>query len=314
MYLGIEIGGTKLQLGAGDGSGAVLDVLRRFEVDPSKGAQGILADIARTGRELIAARGVTRIGVGFGGPVDCEKQTVVRSFHIQGWDGFPLGSWLKEQFGLPAAIANDADAAGLAEARIGAGAGCRVVFYITVGTGVGGSLIVEGKVHGNGIASEIGHLRPGLSAADPEQTVESFASGWGIARFVRERLEACREAPDGACAELLELCGGDPFTLDTRRIAEAARGGNPVAIEGLRRCWRTLGWAVAQVITLTAPEIVVIGGGVSLIGEKLFFAPLREEVDRYVYPPLHNSYAIKPAALGEEVVVHGAIAVAREAR
>ncbi len=314
MRLGIEIGGTKLQLGVGDGSGRSLEVLRRFDVEPSKGAQGILEHIARTGRELIAGYRVTRIGVGFGGPVDCRKQRVVRSFHIRGWDGFPLGDWCREQFGLPSAILNDADAAGLAEARIGAGAGCRVMFYITVGSGVGGSLVVEGKTHGNGIASEIGHMRPGLMAVDPEQTVESFASGWGIARYVRERLQACGEAPEEGCAQLLELCGGNPAALDTRKIAQAARGSNPIALEGLKRCWQALGWAVAQVITLTAPEIVVIGGGVSLIGEELFFEPLREQVERYVYPPLRGSYLIKPAALGEEVVVHGAIAAAAKAR
>lgn len=313
MYLGIEIGGTKLQLGVGDGKGGMLVALRRYEVDPSKGAKGILARIARTGRELIARHGVTGVGVGFGGPVDCKTQTVVRSFHIQGWDGFRLGDWCREQFGLPVVIANDADAAGLAEAQIGAGDGYRVVFYITVGSGVGGSLVINGKVHGNGIASEIGHLRPGLSATDPNRTVESFASGWSIARYVRERLQARNGKPDEARAELLELCGGDQSALDTRRIAKAALAGNPLALEGLKRCWKALGWAVAQVITLNAPEIVVIGGGVSLIGEDLFFKPLREQVERYVYPPLRGSYSIQPACLGEEVVLHGAIAMARKA-
>lgn len=312
MYLGIEIGGTKLQLGVADGKGGALVALRRYEVDPSKGAQGILARIARTGKEMIARHGVTGVGVGFGGPVDCKSQTVVRSFHIKGWDGFPLGAWCREQFGLPVAIANDADAAGFAEARIGAGDGHRVVFYVTVGSGVGGSLIVDGKIHGNGIASEIGHLRPGLRATNPNLTVESLASGWSIARYVRERLEASREKPDEAGAELLELCGGDPSALDTRQIAKAAHRGNSLALEALKRCWKALGWAVAQVITLTAPEIVVIGGGVSLMGQDLFFDPLRKQVQRYVYPPLLGSYTIQPACLGEEVVVHGAIAMARQ--
>jgi glucokinase len=101
--------------------------------------------------------------------------------------------------------------------------------------------------------------------------------------------------------------------LSTEVIAEAAGQGNELAREALRRALQTLGWAIAQMVSLLAPNIIVIGGGVSLMGEQMFFAPLRREVARYVYRPLQSSYQIVPAALGEEVVVQGALALARSA-
>ena len=93
-------------------------------------------------------------------------------------------------------------------------------------------------------------------------------------------------------------------------VAQAAAEGNEVAKEVLDHACQALGWALAQVITLLAPEVVVVGGGVSLMGEQLFFSPLRAEVERYVFPPLVGSYRLSPAALGELVVVHGAVALA----
>jgi len=94
-------------------------------------------------------------------------------------------------------------------------------------------------------------------------------------------------------------------------VADAARAGNATARAIFRRATQTYGWAIAQMITLLSPEVVVVGGGVPLAGEDLFFAPLREEVDRYVIPPLRGTYQIAPAELGEEVVLHGALALAR---
>ena len=94
-------------------------------------------------------------------------------------------------------------------------------------------------------------------------------------------------------------------------MAEAAKAGNKAALAIFRRATQTYGWAIAQMITLLSPQVVVIGGGVPLAGEALFFAPLRKEVERYVFPPLRGTYRIAPAELGEEVVVHGALALAR---
>jgi glucokinase len=339
MILGIEIGGTKLQLGIGAGDGSPLVALDRHVVDPAGGAVGILARIEVATAAIVRRHSVVRVGIGFGGPVDSTAGQIIRSHQIEGWHDFPLVEWFGRTFALPAVLGNDCDCAALAEARFGAGHGRRVVFYVTVGSGVGGGLIVDGEIYrGHGsAAAEIGHLRPGLHADRPDQTVESLASGWGIAAAAQSRLadpiyhpfsslrerlaptephelrQRLSEADDVVAefgADLLNRASGRLDQVTAKIVAQAAGDGNQIAIEVLNHACQVLGWAIAQVITLLSPDVVVIGGGVSQIGEALFFAPLRAEVERYVFPPLLRSYEILSSQLGEEVVVHGALALA----
>jgi glucokinase len=339
MFLGIEIGGTKLQIGVGAGDGSPPVALSRLEIELAAGAVGILGRIESETAALVAKFPVRRIGVGFGGPIDPDTGRIIRSHQIEGWHDFPLADWCQRTFKLPAVVGNDCDVAGLAEARFGAGRGRRVVFYVTVGSGIGGGLIIDGQIYrGSGLAAaEIGHLRPGLHAERPDDTVESIASGWGIAAAaqarlaepmlhpfpplgepvridrheqLRQRLIEVEEVSEEFAADLLARADGRPEQLTAKLVAQAAGDGNQLAIEILQNACGVLGWAVAQVITLLAPQAVVVGGGVSQIGEPLFFAPLRSAVERYVFPPLLQSYEILPAKLGEEVVIHGAMALA----
>jgi glucokinase len=321
MYLGIEIGGTKLQLAIGAGDGSPLVELRRFDVRPADGAGGIRRQIESGAGELLARHEVTAIGVGFGGPVEGRAGRVVKSHHVEGWEGFELAAWCREKFGLPAVIGNDCDVAALAEARFGAGQGSSPVFFVTVGTGIGGGLVIEGKIyqgHGSAVA-EIGHLRPGPQARQPMKNLESLAAGWGIAaqaaaRVKRSRPKRLADQPYPAdAADLITRCGGQLENLTARHVAEAAGAGNELARDILSQATTVLGWAIAQVITLVSPEIIVIGGGVSLIGEELFFTPVRQAVETYVFPPLRECYAIVPAKLGEDVVLYGAMALASSA-
>lgn len=341
MFLGIEIGGTKLQVGVGRGDGSPLAELARFDVDREQGARGIRERLAEICGRLVQRHGARGVGIGFGGPVDHLAGRTIRSHQIEGWHDFPLVDWCRQTLNLPAVLSNDADAAGLAEARFGAGGGKQVVFYITVGSGIGGALVLGGQIFrgGSGVAAEIGHLRPGPLADHPDQTVESVASGWGISveaqarltepisrslgqimsggkpfgpESVRQRLIEAEEADEEFAADLRERCDGQVDRLTTKMLGQAAAEGNRLAEAILRHAVQTLGWAVAQVITLISPEVVVIGGGVSLIGETLFFAPLRQEVNRFVFPPLRGTFRIVPAQLGEEVVVHGALALAAD--
>jgi glucokinase len=316
MYLGIEIGGTKLQLGVGDGKSAELAELVRHDVDSQRGAAGILEQIERTGASLIRKHDIERIGIGFGGPVDSAAGITTKSHQVEGWENFPLAQWCLESLGKPAVIGNDCDCAALAEARHGAGRGAKIVFYVTVGTGIGGGLVVEGRLHGSGrpAAAEIGHLRPGPMAREPELTVERMASGPGIAALAERRVTCFEDHEQAGAKDLMARCHRDFSQLTAKLVAEAAVDGNELARDILFQSYRYLGWAVAQVITLIAPEVVVIGGGVSLIGEEFFFQPLREVVPGYVFPPLASSYRIVPAGLGELAVVHGAIALAAGAQ
>ena len=215
MFLGIEIGGTKLQLAVGAGDGSPFVELRRADIRPEDEAGGILRQIETIGRELVERHRPAAVGIGFGGPVDAEEGRTIVSHQVEGWADFGLVGWCGQTFGLPAAISNDADAAGLAEALFGAGRGHRVVFYITVGSGIGGALVIDGRVYsgGGGIASEIGHLRPRLDADDPHATVESYASGFGIATTGQKWLQTA-EPHNPAAVDLLARCNGRADQLE----------------------------------------------------------------------------------------------------
>lgn len=307
MFLGIEIGGTKLQLGIGDGRGGELADLVRRDVDRQRGAAGILEQIERCGTELLRQHAIQRIGIGFGGPVNSITGVATKSHQVAGWDNFPLAAWCQDKLGKLTVIGNDCDAAALAEAKCGAGRGATSVFYVTVGTGIGGGLVLNGKLHGAGrpAAAEIGHLRP-VPDTHPHWTVESLASGPGIAAAAWIAMGGDSNIESPPAKKLADT--RDKMTA--RVVAEAAAAGDVLAGAVLLYACERLGWAIAQVITLIAPEVVVVGGGVSLIGEELFFQPVRAAVEQYVFPPLIGSYRIVPAGLGELAVVHGAIALA----
>ncbi len=261
MFLGVEIGGTKLQLGVGDGRGR-LQALERRSVERSRGAKGILRQIEEVAPALIQRFRVRGVGVGFGGPVDMVRGRVLKSHQIAGWDGMALGGWCERKFALPTVVENDQNAAALAEACCGAGRGKDRVFYVTVGTGIGGGLVVDGKIYnGRFGAAEIGHTRMMINGR--WVTVESVASGLAIERGVST-------------------------------VSEAAR---------------CLGMAIANVIALMNPDVVIVGGGVTRAGTR-FWRPLRQTVARYVFAPFRRNYRIAPAGLGEAVVVVGGILLA----
>lgn len=301
MFLGIEIGGTKLQLGLGRGDGRLLG-LWRGSVEAAAGGEGIRKEIVRAVPELLAEAGVERsqlrgIGVGFGGPTDDATQSVIKSHHVAGWDGFPLAKWLTELFALPAVICNDADVACLAEATYGAGQGLSPIFYMTVGTGIGGGLAIDGEIYrgcGRG-AMEVGHL-----IIRAEEILESFAAGWGI---------EARAKRDSRLDQLRQAVGRN---LTVKDLAAAARSGDSVATECLEVAIAALAEAIQQVMKLLCPRRIVIGGGVSLMGDDLFFDPLRKKLEEREFPPFAGLTDIMPAALGEEVVIHGALALARQ--
>lgn len=257
MFLGVEIGGTKLQVGVCDRRGR-LKRLVRVRVERRRGRAGILRQLEATIPALLRTHKIRRIGVGFGGPVDSAIGKVVTSFQVPGWRGFALRRWFERRFKLPVTVENDTNCATLAEALAGAGRGKRKVFYTNVGTGVGGGLVIDGALYnGRFGAMEIGHTWIG------KRETESLVSGLAIERGVST-------------------------------VSKAAKH---------------FGVALANVITLLNPDIVVVGGGVSLAGKR-FFRPLRVTVKRYVFPAFRRNVRIVPAGLGESVVVVGAALLA----
>jgi glucokinase len=320
-FLGIEIGGTKLQVGLGRRQG-VIEALERRVVDPARGAEGIREQIREAASALLAGRSlapadVRGVGIGFGGPVDAENGRTHASFQINGWTDYPLADWVRRNLGIDAvSIHNDADVAGLAEARLGAGIGRTPILYLTIGSGIGGALIIDGRIYrGAGLgAAEIGHLNvpatDGLTpGAFPE--LEQVASGWGIARAARAK--AAEVVARGERWDVLDAAGGEVERITTLMVAQAAEQEDARSLALLDQARRALAFALCQAVALVAPQRIILGGGVSLIGERLWFEPLRRQVDAQVFPPFRGAFDIVPAALGEEVVVHGALELARDA-
>ena len=325
LYLGIEIGGTKLQLGLGRGDGRIT-ALEHRRIVPDHGADGVRSQILeavpilldRVGRN--EERGaIAAVGVGFGGPVDAARGVITTSHQVAGWDGFPLADWLRDTLGAArAVIQNDADAAGLAETRFGAGKGFTPVLYVTIGSGIGGGLISNGvgKIYrGAGAgAIEIGHLWviDRHNADLGEVTLEKAASGWAIAASARDYAERHQAEGRRDWPPLLNA-GGDPSAITTRDVAEAAIAGDFEARMLLERATTAMAQALRQAVTLLAPRRIILGGGVSLIGEEFWLGPIRRKLDAIVFPPFRGTFDLVAAALGEPVVVQGALAIARDA-
>lgn len=337
-YLGLEIGGTKLQAAIGTGDGQIHSQIRGG-VEPGIDASRVRSRLAELVAELLAQaaghdKNISGVGIGFGGPVDVEAGRTVHSHQVAGWDDFPLAEWASETFGgRPVAIHNDADTAALGEALFGAGEGRSPVLYVNSGSGVGGGLIVDGRIYRGGLglgALEIGHVRlpwnfgvdePG---EDPEQTVrtdrnevfyelEELASGWAIGRRAARWVAAVADQPGVAYSPLIQLCDGVPGQIDARLVAQAASRGDWVSRAVLNEaCW-AMSQALAQATTLLAPSRIILGGGVSLMPPELWLEPIRRLVDRMVYAPFRGRFDVVTAALGEDVVLHGALALARGA-
>lgn len=309
MYLGVEIGGTKLQVGLGDGEGRLL-ALWRGTVVPAEGSTGILRQLRGAIPQVLSQGQVVvhqlrSAGIGFGGPTDDASQTVITSHQIDGWDHFPLAAWLRDLLGgVPTVLCNDADVAGLAEATYGAGRGLSPLFYMTIGSGIGGGLILNGTIYrgaGQG-AAEIGHV----PVNERGEELEAVASGWGLAAQAQRCLKR------GEPSLLAEMVQGDWSQVTGRHVTEAAARGDALAQTVFNTALDALAFALDLIIRLLCPRRIVIGGGVSLLGEERLFQPLRQRLQDRVFPPFRGLTDIVPAQLGEEVVVHGAIALARQ--
>lgn len=298
--LAIEIGGSKIQVCAGSSTGRILE-RQRFTVDRAAGGEGIRAQIAGALPELIARWGPRAIGVGYGGPVRWRTGEIMKSHHVRGWDGFPLGKWLGDLSGLPVFVENDANTAALGEARHGAGAGFNPVFYATLGSGVGGGLVVEGAVYHGAPPGEveIGHLRLERDGT----IVEDRCSGWGVDRQVRREAEA---VPSGMLAKLLE---GAPAGGEARALGPALQAGDAAALRIVRESMRELAFALSHVVHLLHPEVVVLGGGLTLLGKPLR-AAVAEALPGFLMEAFRPGPSIVLAGLGEDVVPVGALALA----
>ena len=298
--LAIEIGGSKLQLVSGDETGRILD-RRRFAVERARGGEGIRAQIAEALPDLIARWRPRAIGVGYGGPVDWKTGRIAKSYHIAGWSDFPLADWLTSITQLPSFVENDANVAALGEALHGAGVGCDPVFWVNIGSGVGGGLVVNGRLYHGAVPGEIeiGHVR-----LDRDGTiVEDRCSGWNIDRRILQEVAAKPDAP------LAQLVAASEPGCEARHLAAALAQGDPLAQTILDDVLENLAFALSHAVQLLHPEVIVVGGGFSLIGEPVR-ASLEKALPKFIMDAFLPGPKIALAALREDAVPVGALALA----
>ena len=296
--LGLDIGGTKLAAGVVDSNGKV----HSFVVAPTRvdeGAESGLERLFELGRLAIAESGfetgeIRAVGIGSGGPLDAERGVLIAPPHLPGWHDVPVVDLAEAAFHLPVTLENDATAAAAGEHRWGAGAGIRNMVYLTISTGVGGGVVIDGSLYrgsrGNG--GELGHVtvdwhgRP-CRGCGRLGCLEAYVSGTSIAERARE-------------------AGLDFATAEA--VAAAAREGDVGATAIWDETVEALACGITSIVNLFEPELVVIGGGVTRSGEQLM-APVRKMVRAGAMRPAGEAADVVSSAFGDQVGVVGAAAI-----
>jgi glucokinase len=313
--LGVDLGGTKISVGA-----MTVDGKSRYALDsqPTLAADGadavvgrIVAMIGTTIVQTMKETGAARedflgVGIGSPGPLDRKKGLVITTPNL-GWHDFPLRDRVAEASGLRATLDNDANCATLGEWWIGAARGAQNVVGITIGTGIGGGLILNGKLyHGaSDAAGEIGHTTIDSTGRRCKcgnyGCLEAYASGPAIADRAREALIL---TPSSI---IVEMAGGNPADITAQMVYDASAKGDELARDVVRETARFIGTGVANLLNIFNPEVVVLAGGVAQAGEDLF-GPVRAEVRRRAFKPNVDACRIVAGTLDGAAGVVGAVA------
>jgi glucokinase len=302
-FLGIEIGGTKLQIFLCDENGNLTYKIKE-DVGYTKEASKILALIERIIRTDILTTNdqILAVGIGFGGPIDIKSGSIYNSYQVNGWDDFELSRWINKIINAPVYIENDANLAALAEACKGAGKDYEGVFYVTIGSGVGGGFILNKKIfHGHGKGeSEIGHIRLNKSGL----TFENACSGWVMDKKIRETKQ---QYPESKIAKIIKGQNGP----EAKYLISAIQEDCEVAKGIFSELTDDIAFALSHVIHLLNPDTIIIGGGLSLMGE-ILVQEIRIKIPNYIMDILRPGPTICLSELKEDVVAIGALLLAME--
>ena len=313
VTIGVDIGGTKIAAGVVDGSGNILATARRPTPRHDSGA--VLNDVADVVNELQAGvdGSIVGVGVGVAGGVDQSRSMVYFAPNLA-WSQVPVRAVLEAATQLPVVVENDGAAAAWAETRFGAGVGLEHVVMVTVGTGIGGGIVVDGHVMrgAHGVAAEIGHLNAvpdgRLCGCGRHGCWEQYASGNALVREARE-LASERRYEAGA---LLALGDGTPEGVQGSHITQAAQMGDPVAVEAFANVGTWLGRGLADLTAIVDPDAFVIGGGVSEAGD-LLLASARRTLSEKVFGGTNRPLPqLLVARLGNDAGIVGAADLARQ--
>lgn len=299
-FLGIEIGGTKIQVFLTDKD---INIIKRhkFFVGREKEATIIRDKIRESVNEISDEYKITAAGVGFGGPVDFRTGRTITSHQVSGWADFDLKKWFEGFLNIPVIIDNDANTAALGEASLGAGKNYAQVFYITLGSGVGGGLVINNEIYH---AHEAGEVEIGHVRLNKDGTIlEDKCSGWAVDRKIHNYIE---NNPGSIIAQL----AGKEKSGEAMYLTKAIKLGDKGAAKILQETADDLAFGVSHAVHLLHPGLIILGGGLSLLGN-----PLREAVERSLNAYLMAAMTppdIRIAALKEDAVCLGAALMARK--
>lgn len=309
--IGVDVGGTKVLGGVVDDNGSVLARARRDT--PRQGGAGLTQTIADVALELMADFEIATVGISAAGFVSSDRKTMLATPNIAGWNGVNLDAQLSSLIGLPLVIENDANAAAWGEARFGAGLDEDHLMLLTIGTGIGGGIVVDGQLYRGafGVAAEFGHMRVvpegHLCGCGSRGCFEQYASGNALLRHAREAISGSPEM----ARNLLSLGDGTVAGLTGKHITQAAREGDAVALAAFNTTAQWLGAGIASLAMVLDPACVIIGGGVIDAGE-ILLAPTRLAVERNMpFSGKHPSPKIIAAQLGNEAGLVGVADLAR---
>lgn len=262
LTVGVDIGGTKIVGGVVDEGGRIIATTRRET--PAEHEAGITEAIVEVVSELREQHDVVSVGIAAAGFIDRNQETIMFAPNLA-WRDEPLRRLVGDRVQLPTALENDANAAAWAEHRFGAGRDARTLVMAAIGTGIGGGLVIDGRLfHGGfGVGAEFGHMRVvpdgRLCACGLHGCWEAYGSGTGLTARARELAAA---DPDRA-AVLLELAGGDPEAIKGPMVSEAAQREDPVALQSFAELGRWIGEGLASLAAILDPDVIVVGGGVA---------------------------------------------------
>ncbi len=308
----VDLGGTSTRAAYYTHAEPPAQAQHKIPTPSGQGAESVLDRIVQA-IEAVLPGGTRpeRIGVGAPGPLDPYRGIVLDAPNISGWFDFPLRDRLREFFGCPVALGNDANLAALGEMEYGAGRGARNLLYLTIGTGIGGGVISEGRLllGKRGLAAELGHMQSQDSSVrcgcGQYGHLEAVAAGPAIARAARRRLM------EGEPSALRRLKGA-PEAVTTQDVGRAALQGDALARSVLEEAGSAIGRHLASLVHAFDPEVIVLGGGVSLIGP-LFFEPIERALRTHIMHPAYlEGLRLAPAELGDEAGLIGAMILARD--
>ncbi len=314
LILGIDLGGTKILTAVVDPAGNMLS--RDHSVTPAaKGPEAVIQSILNSVDRVLeqaafSPPSLQAVGVGAPGLSNPETGVLFTSPNLPGWRDVPLMEIIEEKLGKRAFLINDANAAALGELYFGAARGARNFIYITISTGIGGGIVIDEKIYTGtlGIAGEVGHMtindQGPLCNCGNRGCWETLASGTALAR------EARRQIKEGAVTTILEYAGRDVEKVTAEGIHKAAQGGDGLARSLIERTGYYLGVGLANLINVFNPELIVIGGGLSNIGDMLL-QPAFQEAGRRAFKQSYGAVRFAQAELGRNSGDLGAAAFAR---